>query len=262
MIRPFFKGKNMITEKQQLIQSMLDLGEQLLLSGAEIHRVEDSLARVGKSYGAEKTEVFVLTSVINITLTFPDESQETQTRRILKNSSTDFKKIEELNSICRRCAELSIYEFNAELQKIAASRPSKIKMYIGSVIAAGAFAVFFGGNVFDGVAAGAFALLICFLQNHFAKRCPNNVFFYLVSSLVIGMGIFACDYIIPVLNADKIMIGDIMLLIPGIAITNSIRDIIIGDTVSGIIRFAESLLWAVSLAGGFMLAMSLWGGAF
>ncbi len=252
----------MISEKQQLIKSMLDLGEQLLLAGGEIHRVEDSLARVGKVYGAVGTEVFVLTSVINITLTFLDGSQETQTRRILNNASTDFRKIEELNSICRKCADLNIYEFDLEIQKITKKEPSKIKMYIGSVIAASAFAVFFGGEFLDSIPAGLFAILICFLQLNFAKKCPNKVFFYLVSAVIVGIGIFALDFIFPYINADKIIIGDIMLLIPGIAITNSIRDMIIGDTVSGIIKFAESLLWAVSLAGGFMLAMSLWGGVF
>lgn len=43
------------------------------------------------------------------------------------------------------------------------------------------------------------------------------------------------------------MIGDIMLLIPGILMTNSIRDILIGDTISGVMRLVESLLWAEHL---------------
>ncbi len=252
----------MISEKQQLIKSMLDLGEHMLASGAEINRVEDSLTRVGKTFGAVLSDVFVLTSAVNITLTFSDGTQETQTRRVLKSASIDFRKIEELNALCRKSANMNIYEFDSELQEIIKISPKNFKVYIGSVLAAGAFAVFFGGNIFDGIFAGVFALLICFLQLHFAKRCPNKVFFYLVSSVVIGLGIFACDYFLPMLNADKIIIGDIMLLIPGIAITNAFRDMIIGDTVSGIIKFAESLLWAISLAGGFMLAMSLWGGAF
>jgi uncharacterized membrane protein YjjP (DUF1212 family) len=53
---------------------------------------------------------------------------------------------------------------------------------------------------------------------------------------------------------DKIIIGDIMLLIPGIALTNSIKDIFVGDTISGIMRLAESLLWAGAIACGFLLS--------
>ena len=56
------------------------------------------------------------------------------------------------------------------------------------------------------------------------------------------------------------MIGDIMLLIPGIAMTNAVRDVLVGDTISGIMRLIETLLWAGSLACGFMIAIWLIGG--
>ncbi len=250
----------MIKEKQFLIRCLLDLGQELFFSGAEINRIEDSIARVALNYGASKIDVFVLTSVINLTVTFDDGSLETETRRLNSSASTDFIKLEEINSLCRKCADMSIHEFDKKLHKIATYKPNVLKLYVGSLLAASAFALFFGGNIYDALIAGAFALLICFLQMNYAKLCPNKVFFYLTSSLFIGLGIFACALISPQFNADKIIIGDIMLLIPGIAITNAVRDIIIGDTISGLIKFSESLLWAVSLAGGFMLAMSLWGG--
>ena len=51
------------------------------------------------------------------------------------------------------------------------------------------------------------------------------------------------------------MIGDIMLLIPGIAITNAIRDMLMGDTISGLMRLIEGILWAGALAAGFMAAI-------
>ena len=52
----------------------------------------------------------------------------------------------------------------------------------------------------------------------------------------------------------------IMLLIPGIAMTNSVRDMLVGDTISGIMRLTESLLWAGSLACGFMISIWMIGG--
>ena len=53
---------------------------------------------------------------------------------------------------------------------------------------------------------------------------------------------------------DKIAIGVIMLLIPGILLTNSLRDMIGGDTVSGIMRLCNALLGSVAIAIGFALA--------
>ena len=65
---------------------------------------------------------------------------------------------------------------------------------------------------------------------------------------------------IPAIHADKIIIGDIMLLIPGIAMTNAVKDMLVGDTIAGTMRLLESLLWAGALAGGFMASMWLMGG--
>lgn len=63
----------------------------------------------------------------------------------------------------------------------------------------------------------------------------------------------------PVLAVDKILIGVIMLLIPGVPLTNSVRDMLVGHTISGLLRLAESLLLAGSLAMGFGSAIYLFG---
>ena len=54
-------------------------------------------------------------------------------------------------------------------------------------------------------------------------------------------------------------IGVIMLLIPGAALTNAVRDMLVGHTISGLLRLAESLLLALMLAIGFGSAIYLFG---
>lgn len=61
-------------------------------------------------------------------------------------------------------------------------------------------------------------------------------------------------------HADKVLIGIIMLLIPGIMLTNSIRDILLGDIISGSLRLVEAILMAATLALGIMAAIWLMGG--
>ena len=61
-------------------------------------------------------------------------------------------------------------------------------------------------------------------------------------------------------HADKVLIGIIMLLIPGIMLTNSIRDILLGDIISGSLRLVEAILMAATLALGMMAAIWLMGG--
>ena len=62
------------------------------------------------------------------------------------------------------------------------------------------------------------------------------------------------------ISADKIIIGNIMMLIPGIALTNSVRDLIGGDIIAGTLRFSEAGLIAVAIAGGYILTLFTFGG--
>lgn len=89
------------------------------------------------------------------------------------------------------------------------------------------------------------------LQQYLRPVCMNEVTFQFVASFYRLCNLWinlAC----PFLRMDKIMIGDIMLLIPGLMSTNAIRDVLIGDTLSGIIRLIAALLLAAALALGFM----------
>jgi len=86
------------------------------------------------------------------------------------------------------------------------------------------------------------------IKDYAAQYMPNTL---------IGLGVGLVTGLIPALHMDKILIGDIMLLIPGLAMTNSIRNMLGGNTISGLIRLTESLIWAGALAGGFMTAIMI-----
>lgn len=249
-------------EPSQLLHSLLDMAEAMLNSGAEVNRVEDTLTRMGEAYGASRMNVFVITSSVVITILFPDGQELTQTRRITGGSPTDFTRLEQLNALSRECctAPLPLQALQQRLESISVQNVSAAWPYLGSIFAAGGSAVFFGGNLWDGVIAAAFGVLICLLQRKLTPLCLNRVVFNLLGAIIAGLGISAVAALFPALHADKIMIGDIMLLIPGIAMTNSVRDILAGDTITGIMRLIESLLTAAVLAFGFMIAVKLMGG--
>ena len=246
-------------EQGQLLDCLLDMGELLLDAGAEVSRVEDTLSRVGRAYGARRMDVFVITSIISMTMEFPDEEAATETRRIHSGSSTDFVRLERLNELSRECCTdpLPLPELRARVDHIAAGRKPFRVIWSGSVLAAGAFAVFFGGTVWDGLAAAVFGLGICLLQRWLNRTELNPAAMNLLISLLVGLGVGATAKLIPGLHMDMILIGDIMLLIPGLAMTNAIRNILLGDTISGVVRLAESLLWAMALAGGIMMSLLL-----
>lgn len=243
-------------DENRLLHLLLDMGEMLLDSGAEIKRVEDTLQRIGCAYGAARMNVFVITSSIVITMEKMNGELLTHTKRVNYTGSTDFTALEQLNALSRNCCmnPIPMDQFQRRLHEIAEPKGRR-ELYIGSILAGGSFAVFFGGTFANGIAAALVAVLICFIQEKMTKLFVNTIMFNLFGSFVVGIVICLTVKPFPFLNLDKIMIGDIMLLIPGIAATNSIRDMLMGDTISGMMRLIESILWAGALACGFMAAI-------
>lgn len=247
-------------EEYKLLHLLLDMGEMMMCSGGEVRRVENTLSLMGKAYGACETNVMVITASIIVTMKFADGNLITESRRVENPGSNKLWRLEGLNALSRKCCEnpLSIEELEREIKNC--KQPTNLrKFYFGSALAAGAFGVFFGGNILDGIIAALFALLVCLFQRKLSNVFPNNIIFNIVCSFVVGLSICLVTKIVSISNTDMVMIGVIMLLIPGIAFTNSMRDILVGDTISGIMRLIESLLWAAGLAVGFMLSILLIG---
>lgn len=246
-------------QAREILRTLLDLGQALLEYGGEVNRVEDTLERMGRAYGAKGMNVFVITTSMVVTMLHKDGEEITLTRRIRKPIGNDFTKLEQLNALSRKCCQepMKVAELQEKIQEIK-NQPYSFKKYlIGAMLSAGSFSVFFGGSLLDGLFSMLFAIFICLLQRYVQKYCTNMAVFQLFCSFVIGIGISVVTKCVPFLHLDYIMIGDIMLLIPGLAMTNSVRDILVGDTISGFLRLAESLLWAGALACGFMTAIWL-----
>lgn len=244
-------------ERSGFLAFLMDMGEALIGCGAEIGRVEDTLTRLASAYGASEIDVFAIPSLLGVSLGFPGETLLTGNRRIRSTGSTDFGRLEALNTLSREaCAErLPLETLRARLDGIKARQKPRAAVLLGSVIAAGSFAVFFGGTLWDALAAAAFALLICALQRRLGETALNQVGFNLIASLLVGLGVGVLTLLLPALHMHYILMGDIMLLIPGLAMTNAVRNMLVGDTISGVVRLAECLIWAGALAGGFMLAL-------
>lgn len=240
----------------EFLSIALEMGESLMACGAEVNRVEDTISRMGMAYGAKEMNVFVITTSIVVTMELSEGNSITLTRRIKSPGSIDFRKLSRINDVSRSFCkgDMSLEDLKENYEKAIRPTTKPIRMYIGSALGAGAFAVFFGGNIWDALVAAVFGLLICYFQRELSQFAPNLIVYNIVSSFVIGLGVCLFARFIPALNLDKILIGDIMLLIPGVAMTNAIRDILVGDTVSGTMRIVETIMWAGALAAGFIMA--------
>ncbi len=253
-----------MTEREQrlLVSRALDVGEQMLLCGGEVSRVEDTVSRILKSYGAERVEVFTILSFISLTAVFSEDKILTENRRVsIVAYSNDFTRLEELNALSRRvCATVpGVDELTRALADI--DRPPKKKrlhelyLLLGYVLSGTGFALFFGGSGLDALGAGLCCLAVWFL-NWFLKRGALQRLFHAFSvSFIAGALCYGMILLGLGEHPGQMMMAVIMVLIPGIAITNAMREVLISDTISGILRLVEALLIASAVAFGFALAM-------
>ncbi|MCQ2436141.1 MAG: threonine/serine exporter family protein [Clostridia bacterium] len=243
-----------------ILRVSLDIGENILRNGGEVHRVEDTITRICRSQGAAHVEVFSITSLIVASVRMDDGTYSQQMRRVYA-ASNNFTVVESLNQISRALCKGEIDIDEAEKRVLAGKKEkpySALIIYIASVVAAGCFAVFFGGNLRDGLCAALAGLVVTLMTRKFTSA--NQMVLTALTSCIAGIIGISLVKIGLGCNADKVMIGTIMLMIPGLALGNSLRDMLCGDVISGALRLIQSLLLAVVIAFGFAVAITIMGG--
>ena len=237
-----------------------EMGYRLMESGAEIYRVEESIRRLLQAYGVEQGEVFAIPNCIIISLTSPQGEPLTQIRRMPAHG-TDIYLLEQYNGLCRKlCSQAP--PFDDALEQMADIRrnhrvyPLWVQL-LAYFLGCGMFSLFYGGSVRDGVCGGVCGMVIC-LCLALTSRLGANLFFKTIAAGAASAFVALAFTAVGVgQNADSIIIGALMALVPGIAFTNAMRDIMAGDMVAGISKAAEALLIGAAIALGTALALGL-----
>ena len=255
---PAAEGQTVPTDAGEILAIALNVGAEILRAGGEIHRVEDTVTRICRAYGAETVDVFAITSLITAEVRMPNGSFATRNRRV-PVTYNHLARLEALNALSRTICKspISAAEVEARLEDIRLYRPvPEWLCYVGGMLATGGFAVFFGGTVLDGLAAAA----IAFFLTLFARLRPlriNSMVKSLISSFTAGVLSVLCVRIGFGHHVDKIIIGTIMLEIPGLSFGNSLRDLLCGDTLAGTMRLIQAILQTLMIALGYMAALVL-----
>lgn len=241
---------------KEVLSIATTIGFDLLKHGAEVYRVEETISRICSAYGYEDSHIFAIGSNITASV-FDGGVTRTETRRI-KVRGINLDKIDKLNDLSRKvCNETpdlsSVRDYIKEIEQKSVY-PLWVMILADAVISA-SFALFFGGFVkeaafafFAGAIARIFSTMAGKLSNHNYSKIA-------LSSFVVAAVAYSSSICFENVHGDVIVIGAIMTLVPGIAVTNALRDLFSGDTITGITAFTESILVAVAIAIGVAVAM-------
>lgn len=243
----------------ELLRLVCRIGYHMLSSGGEIYRVEETVQRICAAYGMPRADVFAVPSSLIVSITDQDEETYTKLQR-LHNKTNDLEKVDRLNDLSRRlCNELPDFE-------TAMAHVSEIEnmphyplwvLCIAHGFAAMVFAMFFGGSFRDGLWAFPIGVMIK-LTSHWMQQLGANSFF----SMVLQAGISAVFALVGANyglaeHYNTVLMGAIMNLVPGLMLTNAMRDIMAGDFIAGLTRVAEAVLIGTGIAVGVMVPLTI-----
>lgn len=250
-------------DNQRLIKLATMAGQIILESGGEIYRVEDTIRMILRSYHKKDAESFVTPTGIMVSLTAEDGTIVSLIRRVQK-SNIDLEKVALVNSLSREVMEdpLPLDLLEERLQEISDKRPYRIPFQlIMAAICGFSFTVLFGGTFIDALIALFIGICVRLLQLGTREIKLNGIFINIIGGALVALLVHLFTQTFPFSpNGDIITIGSIMLLVPGIAFTNAIRDVLMGDYLSGVSKGMEAFLIAVGIAIGAGTVLALLGG--
>ncbi len=242
-----------------LLDLATDLGYELAMAGAETYRVEESISRVLASYGLS-SEVFAIPNNLTVSIICNDGHPMTRMRRIGYHGN-DIYGVERFSALSRRiCAQVP--DVDTAMQWLEETRSSRkvhrfpIQM-LGHILGSFGFCIFYGGSSVDGICAGICGLLVGLINYVMDKLQANQFFRILLAAFPMALLAYGLAAAGIADSADAVVIGALMILVPGLLFTNAMRDIIFGDTNSGTVRIVQVLLIAVAIACGTGAAWSV-----
>ena len=254
-----------MSDPGQVLRFVTDAGDLMLKNGAEVSRTQQTMEIMARSLGCADFSGYVLTNGVFTSLGAGDMPAQV---RSVPTSAVHLGRVEAINQLSRRLAAggMGLAEARQELERIR-NMPGApaLRQVLACGFGSASFAILFGGVWQDGAVALAVGLALQLVLLGLDRWGAGKLFKCFLGAAFVALGtlaVFAAGFGV---NSDKAIIGALMPLVPGMALTLGIRDLIDTDFLSGVIRMLDALLTAacIALGAGFVLALAnlLGGGA-
>lgn len=250
----------MVESKELLLETCLLAGKIMMENGSEVYRVEDTMNRIAANAGEADSISYVTATGIFMGLR---SSHYVQVENV-HDRVINLEKIVAVNRLSREYAakSLSLIELHHALKAVNSTTPSfsfPLQVLSAGVVSS-TLMIIFGGGWIDFLPTFFIGSIGFMIAIWVKKRIDIRFLDMFCASLVIGsLSILAVHFQVAV-NVDNLIIGAVMPLVPGVAITNSFRDILAGHLISGMARGTEAIFTAAAIGVGIATIFTLLGG--
>ena len=246
-----------------MLNEIINIGKEMIKSGAETDRAEDSMYRMLESYDLEQCSVFAIQSDIQATIKPRNGHFITQIRRVHK-AGFNYDRLDYLNNLSRYiCKEKpSVDEIRTKYEEVLNRKPQpRYLQYVAAILGGVGFGVYFGCDWLDALVATVICAVVeVYFANILDKKEHSLVVYNLVLAFLSSAAVFLAGKAGLGHHPDRIVLGLNMVLISGLGVANGIRDVLNRAYLSGIINIMNACLGAIAIACGTGLAMLIFKG--
>lgn len=242
----------------EVIDLCLLAGKIMLQCGAETYRVEDTMTRIAAALGIPHSHSYVTPTGIIFSI---DGTEPAKLIRISERT-TDLYKVTVVNSISRKISsgEISVSDAFKRLHEIERANFTFpiYQQILAAAISSGCFLLMFQGKWSDflpAILTGGLGF-ISFVYVH--KAVKIRFFSEFLAALIIGLSAYLFVGAGIGTQLDKIIIGSVMPLVPGLLITNAVRDLMAGHLVAGLSKGADAFLTACAIGTGIAVVVAFY----
>ncbi len=247
-------------EADAVLRVAAEAGRIVLEAGGETYRAEDLIGALASALGALNIESFATPTGLMVSCEDQYGRHRSLIRRIRKRQM-NLDKIARVNALAREAVAGSVGLDEADrrlceidvLGDYAAPIPA-----LGAGLVTGFFCLLFGGSWNDAIVAGLIGLSMGRITSWFAQMRLSGFFINIAGGSFAALVALAAVSAGAASHLDTVIIGAIMLLVPGVMIVNAIRDTIAGDLVAGVARGAEAFISAAGISIGVGVMLKLW----
>lgn len=244
-----------------IMEVCLLAGKIMLQSGGETYRVEDTMNRIARACDLLEAHSYVTPTGIFLSIQGHERAEEQTKFLRIYERQVDLNKIVQVNDISRKMSmgQLTIEEAHQQLLMVLTSKslyPTWLQI-LSAAFASGFFTLMFGGSGTDflpSVLTGGIGFLLFLRANHWIQV---KFFAEIFAAFIIGAIAYFFHFLGMTIHIDKVIIGSVMPLVPGLLITNAVRDLMAGDLVSGLARGAEAFFTAFAIGTGVAVTLAL-----
>lgn len=246
---------------EKILKLSVLAGETLLYNGAEIFRVQETMQKIAEAYHAEDFHVYVVTNGIFASACVDGRTHSTHIRQV-SLSPVHLGRVAALNQLSREIAA-GKYTIDEAFEEVNRIKDMPYKPWLLTILASGvgsaSFCYILGGSAFDSVTAFISGLILYLFIPLFQKKKLAKIIVNILGSSIAALSGLILFNLGLGEHIDKIIIGSIIPLVPGVPITTAIRDFMNTDYLSGTIRLIDALLVALCIAVGVGFVLMLWG---